>query len=287
MAQTQALSIYQSAEAKTYLRNVIVGIFENIGKSTLAGKLKSKNADLSKAAGSYEFKRFANAISQAYGTARTAGQGQKIVAPPIPVNMDVNREIVEELNLFDGQSFTQDTFEAFVNRRKNAIELAVQRELDRSFFAKIQEEGTASAVTVDTTANIIAQLEELFIELETTSNEYVDGVDRELMALILSPRLYGKVKTELNDVYNFAGTVEEGTFKGINGVATFSSNRLPTGVDFELIVMDSVAQPVIIKDVDVEKIQLSNEYAVETFYRYGTKVLAKELALYGGIKASH
>lgn len=287
MAQTQALSIYQSAEAKAYLRNVIVGIFENIGKSTLAGKLKSKNADLSKAAGSYEFKRFANAISQAYGTARTAGKGQKIVAPPITVNMDVNREIVEELNLFDGQSFTQDTFEAFVNRRKNAIELAVQRELDRSFFAKIQEEGTASAVTVDTTANIIAQLEELFIELETTSNEYVDGVDRELMALILSPRLYGKVKTELNDVYNFAGTVEEGTFKGINGVATFSSNRLPTGVDFELIVMDSVAQPVIIKDVDVEKIQLSNEYAVETFYRYGTKVLAKELALYGGIKASH
>lgn len=286
MAQTQALSIYQSAEAKAYLRNVIVGIFENIGKSTLAGKLKSKNADLSKAAGSYEFKRFANAISQAYGTARTAGQGQKIVAPPITVNMDVNREIVEELNLFDGQSFTQDTFEAFVNRRKNAIELAVQRELDRSFFAKIQEEGTASAVTVDTTANIIAQLEELFIELETTSNEYVDGVDRELMALILSPRLYGKVKTELNDVYNFAGTVEEGTFKGINGVATFSSNRLPTGVDFELIVMDSVAQPVIIKDVDVEKIQLSNEYAVETFYRYGTKVLAKELALYGGIKAT-
>lgn len=285
MAQTQALSIYQSAEAKAYLRNVIVGIFENIGKSTLAGKLKSKNADLSKAAGSYEFKRFANAISQAYGTARTAGQGQKIVAPPITVNMDVNREIVEELNLFDGQSFTQDTFEAFVNRRKNAIELAVQRELDRSFFAKIQEEGTASAVTVDTTANIIAQLEELFIELETTSNKYVDGVDRELMALILSPRLYGKVKTELNDVYNFAGTVEEGTFKGINGVATFSSNRLPTGVDFELIVMDSVAQPVIIKDVDVEKIQLSNEYAVETFYRYGTKVLAKELALYGGIKA--
>lgn len=285
MAQTQALSIYQSAEAKAYLRNVIVGIFENIGKSTLAGKLKSKNADLSKAAGSYEFKRFANAISQAYGTARTAGQGQKIVAPPITVDMDVNREIVEELNLFDGQSFTQDTFEAFVNRRKNAIELAVQRELDRSFFAKIQEEGTASAVTVDTTANIIAQLEELFIELETTSNKYVDGVDRELMALILSPRLYGKVKTELNDVYNFAGTVEEGTFKGINGVATFSSNRLPTGVDFELIVMDSVAQPVIIKDVDVEKIQLSNEYAVETFYRYGTKVLAKELALYGGIKA--
>lgn len=285
MAQTEALSIYQSADAKAYLRNVIVGIFENIGKATLSGKFKSKNADLSQAAGSYEFKRFANAVSQTYGTARTAGRGQKIVAPSVTVNMDTNKEIVEELNLFDGQSFTQETFESFVNRRKNAIELAVQRELDRAFFAKIAEEGTAGGVTIDTSANIVAQLEDLFVKLETTSNDYVDGVDRELMALILSPKLYGKIKTELNDVYNFAGTVEEGTFKGINGVAAFSSNRLPTGVDYELIVMDSVAQPVLIKGTEVEKIQLSNEYAVETFFRYGTKVIASELALYGAVKA--
>lgn len=285
MAQTEALSIYQSADAKAYLRNVIVGIFENIGKATLSGKFKSKNADLSQAAGSYEFKRFANAVSQTYGTARTAGKGQKIVAPSVTVNMDTNKEIVEELNLFDGQSFTQETFESFVNRRKNAIELAVQRELDRAFFAKIAEEGTAGVVTIDTSANIVAQLEDLFVKLETTSNDYVDGVDRELMALILSPKLYGKIKTELNDVYNFAGTVEEGTFKGINGVAAFSSNRLPTGVDYELIVMDSVAQPVLIKGTEVEKIQLSNEYAVETFFRYGTKVIASELALYGAVKA--
>lgn len=285
MAQTEALSIYQSADAKAYLRNVIVGIFENIGKATLSGKFKSKNADLSQAAGSYEFKRFANAVSQTYGTARTAGKGQKIVAPSVTVNMDTNKEIVEELNLFDGQSFTQETFESFVNRRKNAIELAVQRELDRAFFAKIAEEGTAGGVTIDTSANIVAQLEDLFVKLETTSNDYVDGVDRELMALILSPKLYGKIKTELNDVYNFAGTVEEGTFKGINGVAAFSSNRLPTGVDYELIVMDSVAQPVLIKGTEVEKIQLSNEYAVETFFRYGTKVIASELALYGAVKA--
>lgn len=281
MAQTQALSIYQGAEAKAYLRNVIVGIFENIGKDTLAGRFKSTNANLAEAAGSYEFKRFANATSQAYGTARTAGKGGKIVAPPVIVNLDNDKEIVEELNLFDGQSFTQETFEAFVTRRKNAIALAVQRELDRAFFAAAKTGGTNANVAIDLDGDIVKQLESVILKLEETKNEFVDGVDRELMALVVSPKLYSGLKTELNDVYNFSGTVEEGTFKGINGVATFSSNRLPDGVDYVLLTMDSIAQPVIMTGVDVEKIQLSNDYAVETFFRFGSKVLASELVLYG------
>lgn len=287
MAQTQALSIYTTDAAKAYLQNVIVGIFENIGKTTLAGQLKSKNADLSKAAGSYEFKRFANAVSKDYGTARTAGKGEKIAADPIIVNMDINREIVEELNLFDGQSFTAETFEAFVERRKNNIALTIARDLDRHFFAEAKTGGTASTAltTLNLSKNIVAQLEDLFVELETTKDEFVDGVDRELMALVVSPKLYGKIKTELNDVYNFAGSVEEGTFKGINGVATFSSNRLPEGCDYILMTMDSIAQPVLNAGVDVEKIPLSNDYAVEAFYRVGNKVLAKNLVLYGSIGA--
>lgn len=287
MALTQALSIYTTDDAKAYLRHVIVGVFENIGKATLSGRLKSQNADFSQIAGSYEFKRFANATSKDYGTARAAAAGQKIYADPVTINMDVNKEIVEELNMFDGQAFTQETFEAFVQRRKNAIELAVQRELDRAFFKTAKDGGTRSTAlpTISLAGNLVEQLEDLFIELEETKDEYVDGVDRELMALVASPKLYGKIKTELNDVYNFAGTVEEGTFKGINGVAVFSSNRLPEGVDYVLMTMDSIAQPVLMTGVDVEKIPLSNDYAVETFYRMGNGVLAKNLVLYGAIGA--
>lgn len=285
MALTQALSIYSSEEAKAYLRNVIVGIFENLGAKTVSARLKSKNANLTQAAGSYEFKRFANATSQEYGTARTAAKGQKIIAPSITVNLDTNREIVEEINLFDGQSFTQETFEALVNRRKAAIQLAIERELDRAFFAKIKEQGTAAGIDITLTDSIVAQLEDVIVKLVTTTNDYVDGVDRENMALIVSPRLYSKLKTELNDVYNFSGTVEEGTFKGINGVAVFEALRLPEGVDYILLTMDSVAQPTLITGVDVEKIPLSNDYAISVFYRYGTKTLATELALYGAIGA--
>ena len=281
MAMTEALSIYQSESAKAYLRNVIVGIFENIGKETLAGRFKSSNANLSQAAGSYEFKRFANATSQTYGTARTAGAGSKVTAVPVVVNMDKTKEVVEEVNSFDAQAFTGEDLNAFLARRQVAIQQSVERDLDRDFFNTIKVGGTESAVTINKAKKLVPQFDALISTLETLSNNYVDGVDREQMALVLSPELYGLVKSELNDCYNFSGTVADEIFKGINGVATFSSNRLPEGVDYELVVMDSVAQPVMITEATIEKIPLSTEYAVEIFYRHGTKVLAPELAIHG------
>lgn len=279
MALTQALSIYTSESAKADLRNVIVGVFENLGKAAISQKLKSRN--FAEKAGSFEFKRFANATVNAYGTARTAGKGQKIIAPPIIVNLDQNKEIVEEVNFFDAESFTNENFTAFINRRKTSISLSVQRQLDRDFFAAVASGGKATGIAIDTAEKLVPQFESVILKLEETSNEFVDGVDRQYMALVLSPELYGKIKTELNDCYNFSGTVADELFKGINGVACFSSNHLPSGTDYEIMTMDSVAQPVMLTDVDVEKIQLSNEYAAEVFFRYGTKVLAPELALYG------
>ena len=280
MSRTQALSIYVSDSVKAELKNKIEGVFENLAKDTISGRLKSKNGALNEKAGSFEFKRFANATRQEYGTARTAGKGTKVKAAPIVVNLDRNSEIVEEVNTFDAASFTDEDLNAFLARRKTAIQQSVARDLDRDFFAAAKTGGTAGA-SINVSNPIVAQLEAIIAGLEVTNNEYVDGVDREQMALVLNPTLYGKVKTELNDCYNFSGTVADEVFKGINGVATFSSNRLPDGVDYVLMVMDSIAQPVMITDTDVEKIPLSNEYAVEVFYRNKTKVLAQELVIYG------
>lgn len=281
MGRTEALSIYVSDSVKAELKNKIAGVFENLAKKTISGMLKSKNGTLNEKSGSFEFKRFANATRQEYGTARTAGEGKKVKAVPVPVNLDRDSEIVEEVNAFDASTFTEEDLNSFLARRQKAVQQSVERDLDREFFAAVKTGGTASAIKIDKTEPIVPQLEAVIVAMETTENEYVDGVDRELMALVLSPDLYSLVKTELNDCYNFAGTVADQVFKGLNGVATFSSNRLPSDVDFELIVMDSVAQPVMISNADVEKIPLSNEYAVEIFYRNGTKVLAQELAHYG------
>lgn len=282
MARTQALSIYVSDGVRAELKNQIVGIFENLAKETISGKLKSKN--YTEKNGSIEYKRFANAERQEYGTARAAAKGKNVIAPAIPVNLDRNSEIVEEINAFDGAAFTNEDLDAFFERRKVAIKQSIGRDLDREFFAAAKTGGTKGA-DISKAKKIREQMGDVIVALETTQNDFIDGVEREQMALVCSPALYQAIKNELNDCYNFSGTTADEVFKGLDGVAAFSSNRLPEGVDYVLMTMDSIAQPVDLTDADIEKIPLSNEYAVEAFWRNGTKVIAPELVIYGGLVA--
>ena len=296
MAMTDALSIYlENGTTKAYLKNVLAGIFENYQKEALSARFKSKNANLNRAAGSYEFKRFANSTVRDYGTARTAGKGDKIIAPPITVNLDKNKEIVEEVNFFDADgSFTDEGFKAMVERRKTNFELSVTDFLDLDFFSVAKAGGTAATALgvtdLDSTKSFKRQIETLIGKFEKTGkngteNKYVRGIDRRYMALILDFSLYGLVKDELNDCRNFSQMISDEKFTGINGVACFSSVNLPDGVDYELMTMDSIAQPVLPSGFEFEKIPLSIEYAMEMFFRYGSKVLAPELVLHGKLAA--
>ena len=296
MAMTDALSIYlENGTTKAYLKNVLAGIFENYQKEALSARFKSKNANLNRAAGSYEFKRFANSTVRDYGTARTAGKGDKIIAPPITVNLDKNKEIVEEVNFFDADgSFTDEGFKAMVERRKTNFELSVTDFLDLDFFSVAKAGGTAATALgvtdLDSTKSFKRLIETLIGKFEKTGkngteNKYVRGIDRRYMALILDSSLYGLVKDELNDCRNFSQMISDEKFTGINGVACFSSVNLPDGVDYELMTMDSIAQPVLPSGFEFEKIPLSIEYAMEMFFRYGSKVLAPELVLHGKLAA--
>ena len=296
MAMTDALGIYlENGTTKAYLKNVLAGIFENYQKEALSARFKSKNANLNRAAGSYEFKRFANSTVRDYGTARTAGKGDKIIAPPITVNLDKNKEIVEEVNFFDADgSFTDEGFKAMVERRKTNFELSVTDFLDLDFFSVAKAGGTAATALgvtdLDSTKSFKRQIETLIGKFEKTGkngteNKYVRGIDRRYMALILDSSLYGLVKDELNDCRNFSQMISDEKFTGINGVACFSSVNLPDGVDYELMTMDSIAQPVLPSGFEFEKIPLSIEYAMEMFFRYGSKVLAPELVLHGKLAA--
>ena len=296
MAMTDALSIYlENGTTKAYLKNVLAGIFENYQKEALSARFKSKNANLNRAAGSYEFKRFANSTVRDYGTARTAGKGDKIIAPPITVNLDKNKEIVEEVNFFDADgSFTDEGFKAMVERRKTNFELSVTDFLDLDFFSVAKAGGTAATALgvtdLDSTKSFKRQIETLIGKFEKTGkngteNKYVRGIDRRYMAIILDSSLYGLGKDELNDCRNFSQMISDEKFTGINGVACFSSVNLPDGVDYELMTMDSIAQPVLPSGFEFEKIPLSIEYAMEMFFRYGSKVLAPELVLHGKLAA--
>ena len=291
MAMTEALSIYlANGTTKAYLKNKQVGIIENLQKATLSARLKSKNANLSEAAGSYEFKRFANATVNDYGTARAAGKGSVMKAPPVIVNMDINKEIVEEVNFLDANgSFTDGSFQTIVNQRANNYSLVFDDWNDVQFFATAKSGGTKGS-DISLASGAKEEVEEIIQKLEMTgkggdSNDFVKGVDRKYMALVCSPKLYGAIKNELNDCYNFSGTVADELVKGLNGVAVYSSVNLPTGVDYVLLTQDSIAQPVIVRDFGAEKLPLSIDYALGLYWRAGSKVLAPELVYYGAVTA--
>ena len=122
-------------------------------------------------------------------------------------------------------------------------------------------------------------------------NDYVDGVDRSMMDLVLTPAKYGLLRTFLDTQSNPNVDTAGEEFGMYHGVRVYSCTRMPvttetveesktktTVTDALLMVRGAVAQPVVVNQYgDPEKIQLSNDYAVSLFYDYGTKALTPDL----------
>lgn len=87
MARTNAISLLASANTNTTLSELYGLVIENVQKGIISAALKSQQYTGNPRAGSIEFKRFANATANVYGTARTAGAGDKVTVPPVTVNL--------------------------------------------------------------------------------------------------------------------------------------------------------------------------------------------------------
>lgn len=101
MARTNAISLLAGASTPATLAEIYGLVIENVQKGALSTALKSNQYSGNPAAGSVEFSRFTNAASKDYGTARTAGVGDKITVKPVTVNLSTHKEIVEEVAKFD------------------------------------------------------------------------------------------------------------------------------------------------------------------------------------------
>ena len=288
MARTKAISLIQSGSTKVELSEVSGLVIQNIQKDTLSSGLKSQSYTGNPAHGSVEYRRFKNSAAQDYGTARTAGRGTALTIPPTTVNLSTHREIVEEAAKFDLDTFGVGNIMA--RRADNHVD-TVAAELDSTFFAKAVEEGAAFT----TSATAIEEIVEAMIQrLETVKNDYVRGVPRHLIRLILSPAYYGKLRSFLDKGVNNANvdTAAE-DFSIFHGVRVYSSINLPvtitqnapqttktdTTTTHAVIMIDgSIAQPAVIYPYrEPEKIPLSNDYGVSMFFDYGTKALTPDL----------
>jgi len=277
MARTKAISLIQNGSTKVELAELSGLVIENIQKETISGGLKSQSYTGNPAAGSVEYKRFKNSVVQTYGTARGNGNGDAITVPPTTVNLDQKREIVEEAAKFDLDTFGVGNLMA--RRADNHVD-TVAAELDCAFFAKAVEEGTALTPTKTDLAGIV---EEVIQSLETTKNDYVRGVPRKMIRVVLDPVYYGDLRDYLDkNTHNANVDTAAEDFAMFHGVRVYSSVNLPAtdaGTTHLVAMIDgAIAQPVVIYPYrEPEKIPLSNDYGVSMFFNYGTKALTPDL----------
>lgn len=284
MARTKAISLIQNGATKVELAELSGLVIANIQKETLSSGLKSQSYTGNPASGSVEYKRFKNSASQAYGTARAAGKGTALTVPPTTVNLDTHREIVEEAAKFDLDTFGVGNIMA--RRADNHVD-TVAAELDAAFFTCAATEGTAFTTTE---TDIEAKVEALIQTLETVKNDYVRGVPRNLIRLVLDPTYYGKIRTYLDkNTHNANVDTAAEDFALFHGVRVYSSINLPVKADtpsagktttYHMIAMieGAIAQPAVIYPYgEPEKIPLSNDYGVSMFFDYGTKALTPDL----------
>lgn len=272
-----SLNVLLDPTGKMLLAEISKGIIENYQGTAISAQLKNVELSGNPDAGTVKARRFQNATSQAYGTARAAGKGQSIKGKDVTVDIDQDREFVEELEEKDVNllGVAQTVTQRAANHRVQLVS-----ELDTAFFLEGQTSGTAYTAPSGVTAPQDV-LEDAILTLETLKTPYVDGIPRQLMNLVLSPSYYSQVRKYLDTVTNTGITTQTEDFVNYHGVRVFKSLNLPTGVNFELMVKGAIAQPVMMNQYQAERVPLSDAVAVEMFYYYGTKAVTPELVLVG------
>lgn len=276
MARIRSLNLLDTEGGREYLAELYGKVIDGVQKSTISAAMKNMDLSGDPTAGTVEAKRFVNAAPKAYGTARAAGRGDAVRAKPVTVAIDTDREIVEELEEKDVSLYGVD---GVLERRSANHVLRMAAELDNAFFAAAAAEATPVDLSAYTAEGDYPGLLEAIIQAcETTRNDFVDGVPRSMIHLVLSPEYYGRIRSTIDASAGNANvsTAEEEIYTW-HGVRVYSSVHLPQGVNVLALADGAVAQPVLASGYSAEKIPLSNAFGVELFYHYGTKVVTPDL----------
>ena len=284
MARLDALSIELQTEGKDKLAEEYGKVIENLQHITLASRLKNTDLSGDPTSGTVEAKRFVNKVGKEYGTARGNGKADYIKAKPVVVSLDDDTEYLEEVEEKDLKTYGVG---GLIERRTRNHQDALAVELDTKFFAEAVNEGTSFTPSAGATA-IEDEIEEAIQEIETTKNDFVQGVPRNMIEIVMSPAYYGKLRNKINSISNSneLGQVrnyEEGTF---NNVSIYSNVFLPEGVNYVVMVKGAVAQPVMTSIYNPTKIELSDATAFGLFAYKGTKAITPDLIIYNGATVS-
>lgn len=272
MARQDALNIYINDTEKDKLAETYGEVIEAVQKGAISEQIKNKNYSGEPSTGSVEIDRFKNATINDLGTARAGGKGDELKnTGKVTINVDTDKEIVEELAKKDVRLHG---LSGMAERRKGNHTKRMIAYLDKEFFACAEKEGTALTPTADA-KTLAEKLEELIVDVETTQNDWVDGVDRDMLVMTLNPTSYSKLENYMDTVVNSLTGLTEEYF---HNVRIFSNHRQTKAA---ICMIDgAVGQLVVTDEYDAEKIPLSNSIALELFFSKGTKAVMPDLIKY-------
>ena len=278
MARIDSLSIDLRTTGKDKLAEEYGKVIENIQHITLASRLKNQDLSGDPTSGTVEAKRFVNVQGKAYGTARTNGKGAYVKAEPVVIAINDDTEYIEEVEEKDLKTYGVG---GLIERRTRNHQNALAVELDTKFFTEAKTSGTQFTPS-SVSLSVEDEIEEAIQTVETTKNDFVQGVPRNMIEIVMSPAYYGKLRNKINSISNSnnLGVVhnfEEGTF---NNVHVYSSVFLPANTDYIVMVDGAVAQPIMTSIYNPEKVQLSDATAFGLFAYKGTKAVTPDLIIY-------
>jgi len=80
MPRITSLNILLESDGKDYLSELYGKVIEGVQKALISGSMKNMDLSGDPVSGTVEAKRFVNATSKTYGTARAAGKGDAVKA---------------------------------------------------------------------------------------------------------------------------------------------------------------------------------------------------------------
>lgn len=266
-------------ETKDQLNQILAGVVENIQVTAVSEAIKNKNGSGDPEAGTIQYKRFKNAALKAKGTARAAGKGSPLEDTNILINLNDDKEIVEELQKKDVKLLG---IPALAEKRKANFAKRVAAYLDTKFFATARSAGTAYAGESTAVKDII---DDMIVTAKTTSSDYIDGIDAEDLCIVLDAAYRKEMKNSLDALPN--GTApSNGRIGMYDSIEVFESNRLPQGVHAFVMLNGAVAEPWYVSEYDAEKIPMDDAIALENFLYSGAGALNPEAIYYAADAAT-
>lgn len=272
----ESLAMLRTDGGKEYLVEEYGKVIENVQKGTISGRIKNTDLSGDPTTGTVIAKRFVNAKSQPYGTARKGGKGNNVKDTEVPVPIDTDREFIEEV---EEKDVKLGGVNGLVEKRTTNHGKRLEAELDEEFFRIAVEHG--SKIT-PTETDIIDIIDEAINTLVNTKNDFIDGIDRSMISVTCHSTIYSKVRKYLDKLPSSHVETDKEEFMGRHGVRYFEEIRLPAGVQFVVMMDGSVAQPVRTDVMKPDKVPLSDATAFGIFVYYGTKAVTPETIIYYG-----